>query len=424
MIPGACMRPGDLVAAGFLADVSSRGLALEVRILDCDAIGTTLQGAAPAPAAEALQQARREGHRRIWLGGISLGGLLALAQALDEPDSLDGLCLIAPYPGSRPTLAAIERAGGLAAWRPTPDQLDDTEFRVWNWLRRPPASLPVFVGWGDQDRFAQAIGQLAGCFPPGTAAWSTAGTSGRRGARSGSGFSTAATSPLRFAWVIRSPPGARRNMQTSWKPAPAIKWSAALHAAAAAGVVLAPGTWPWALGAVAADHLLLTAAGLWPRTTVLGPNLVRLPEAAAARREIALTIDDGPDPDVTPAVLDMLDAAGAKASFFCIGARAAPASRPVPRNRRARPSCGEPRRFPLEGFRSFRARAAACGHRRRPGRAARDHRPGSALLPPDRRLAQPLARPGTLGARPAAGGLDAPGFDTRDRRPDSASTSG
>jgi len=108
----------------------------------------------------------------------------------------------------------------------------------------------------------------------------------------------------------------------SWKPAPAIKWSAALHAAAAAGVVLAPGAWHWALGAVAADHLLLTAAGLWPRSTVLGPNLVRLPEAAAARREIALTIDDGPDPDVTPAVLDMLDAAGAKASFFCIGARA------------------------------------------------------------------------------------------------------
>ena len=166
MVPGARMKPGDLVAAGFLADVSSRGLALEVRILDCDAIGTAIQGAAPAPAATVLRQARREGHRRIWLGGISLGGLLALAQALDEPDSLDGLCLIAPYPGSRPTLAAIERAGGLAAWRPTPDQLDDSEFRVWNWLRRPPASLPVFVGWGGQDRFAQAIEKLAGCFPP------------------------------------------------------------------------------------------------------------------------------------------------------------------------------------------------------------------------------------------------------------------
>jgi peptidoglycan/xylan/chitin deacetylase (PgdA/CDA1 family) len=33
----------------------------------------------------------------------------------------------------------------------------------------------------------------------------------------------------------------------------------------------------------------------------------------------ALTFDDGPDPDATPAVLDALDAAGAKATFFVVG---------------------------------------------------------------------------------------------------------
>jgi peptidoglycan/xylan/chitin deacetylase (PgdA/CDA1 family) len=32
-----------------------------------------------------------------------------------------------------------------------------------------------------------------------------------------------------------------------------------------------------------------------------------------------ITIDDGPDPDVTPQVLKILDAHGAHASFFCIG---------------------------------------------------------------------------------------------------------
>ncbi len=37
---------------------------------------------------------------------------------------------------------------------------------------------------------------------------------------------------------------------------------------------------------------------------------------------MALTLDDGPDPEVTPRVLDMLDGAGANASFFCIGWRA------------------------------------------------------------------------------------------------------
>ena len=96
----------------------------------------------------------------------------------------------------------------------------------------------------------------------------------------------------------------------------------ALHGAAALGTLAVPAAWPWALGALAANHAVLTLAGLLPRSTLLGPNLTRLPQAAAARGEIALTIDDGPDPEVTPRVLDLLDAAGARASFFCIGWRA------------------------------------------------------------------------------------------------------
>ena len=95
------------------------------------------------------------------------------------------------------------------------------------------------------------------------------------------------------------------------------------------------GAWPWALGAVAANHAVLTAAGLWPRSRWLGRNWTRLPAHAAARREIAITIDDGPDPEVTPAVLDLLDAHGARATFFCIAAARARAPGAVPRDRRA-----------------------------------------------------------------------------------------
>jgi peptidoglycan/xylan/chitin deacetylase (PgdA/CDA1 family) len=39
-------------------------------------------------------------------------------------------------------------------------------------------------------------------------------------------------------------------------------------------------------------------------------------------RGVALTFDDGPSPDHTPAVLDLLDEAGAKATFFVIGKKA------------------------------------------------------------------------------------------------------
>ena len=50
---------------------------------------------------------------------------------------------------------------------------------------------------------------------------------------------------------------------------------------------------------------------------------MQLPPPARARGEIALTIDDGPDPLVTPQVLDLLQRHGAHASFFCVGEKLA-----------------------------------------------------------------------------------------------------
>ncbi len=111
-------------------------------------------------------------------------------------------------------------------------------------------------------------------------------------------------------------------MAERWAPSPAIRGSVALHAAAALGVAAMPAAWPWGVAAVAGNHLLLTAAGLWPRSTLLGPNLRRLPERNARLGQVGLCFDDGPDPAVTPAVLELLDRYGAKASFFCIGERA------------------------------------------------------------------------------------------------------
>lgn len=110
---------------------------------------------------------------------------------------------------------------------------------------------------------------------------------------------------------------------TRWRPTPLIHASIALHFLALLAVSAAPAKWPWVLGAVFTNHLLLTAIGLWPRSRWLGPNWTRLPAAATARNEIALTIDDGPDPLVTPQVLDFLDDCAAKATFFCIGEEAA-----------------------------------------------------------------------------------------------------
>jgi peptidoglycan/xylan/chitin deacetylase (PgdA/CDA1 family) len=51
---------------------------------------------------------------------------------------------------------------------------------------------------------------------------------------------------------------------------------------------------------------------LWQRF----PSLEHVEEG---RAHAVLTFDDGPDPDATPAVLDALDAIGARATFFMVG---------------------------------------------------------------------------------------------------------
>ena len=108
-------------------------------------------------------------------------------------------------------------------------------------------------------------------------------------------------------------------LESGWRPSPLIAVSMLVHAAAPATVLILPDAWPFAVGGIAGNHLLLGFAGLMPRSSLLGPNRTRLPAASAARGEVALTIDDGPDPLVTPQVLNILDRHGAKASFFCVG---------------------------------------------------------------------------------------------------------
>jgi peptidoglycan/xylan/chitin deacetylase (PgdA/CDA1 family) len=71
----------------------------------------------------------------------------------------------------------------------------------------------------------------------------------------------------------------------------------------AGGVCAATGLFSW--GAVAA------------RSQIFGPTLRRLDDAS----RMAITFDDGPNPVVTPGVLELLDRYQTKATFFLIGQR-------------------------------------------------------------------------------------------------------
>jgi peptidoglycan-N-acetylglucosamine deacetylase len=122
---------------------------------------------------------------------------------------------------------------------------------------------------------------------------------------------------LGFALRMNPP----ERLSHRWSPAPLLYASAAVHLGAAAAIAARPHTWPWALGAVLANHVALAGAGLWPRSQWLGPNWVRLPAQIGRAGGVAITIDDGPDPRVTPQVLAQLEQYQACATFFCVGER-------------------------------------------------------------------------------------------------------
>ena len=77
--------------------------------------------------------------------------------------------------------------------------------------------------------------------------------------------------------------------------------------------------WPYApvaaIGVLALSHALLLYPTLRPNVQWLGPVVTRF---ATDRKALWLTIDDGPTTD-TPAVLDLFDAHGVKATFFVKG---------------------------------------------------------------------------------------------------------
>lgn len=108
-----------------------------------------------------------------------------------------------------------------------------------------------------------------------------------------------------------------------WRPGTVVQLTILIHLAAVIALLFRLAWWPSVVAALVANHMALALIGMWPRSRLLGDNMLRLPDAAARRGEIAITFDDGPHPEVTPKVLDILDRYGAKASFFCVGEKAA-----------------------------------------------------------------------------------------------------
>lgn len=94
-----------------------------------------------------------------------------------------------------------------------------------------------------------------------------------------------------------------------------------LPALVVAGLALA-GQAQLATGLFVAVGLVFTFGTLRPASRLFGPRRCELPAAQAARGEVWITFDDGPDPLTTPILLDCLARHGVRAGFFLIGEKA------------------------------------------------------------------------------------------------------
>lgn len=161
LLPAAGQRLEEFGESGFHTALQRRGLALHLQCVGPQLSHLTDRSWIAALRSEVIDRVSAEA-RPLWLGGISLGAFMALRYAAAHPGEIDGLCLIAPYLGSRIVAAEIARCGSLESWQPGTPSPEDDERQVWSYIRSlRTAPIALFVGLSREDRFADTQRLLA-----------------------------------------------------------------------------------------------------------------------------------------------------------------------------------------------------------------------------------------------------------------------
>jgi pimeloyl-ACP methyl ester carboxylesterase len=170
LLSGSFSAPEDFVREGFVSALRERGIDAQVVMTEMRmawfADGSVVQRIRDAAILPALQR----GARRVWLAGISLGGLATLCHAARHPGEAEGMVLMSPYPGTREVQREIEAAGGLGRWKVSEGAEPDLERDAWTWLATRAAATPdVFCYFGSNDRFVDGQRTIARALAPGAA---------------------------------------------------------------------------------------------------------------------------------------------------------------------------------------------------------------------------------------------------------------
>ncbi len=166
-LPGVYDEPEEFARRGFVERLRRVAPSADVRCADAH-IGYFDDGSLVARLhADVVAEGLARGVEATWLVGISLGGLAAMLYA-ERHAQVAGIVALAPYVGTRDTLAEVRAAGGLANWRADASRGLDWERRLLAWLQgfaRGEPRPPMWLGYGRDDRFADSLDMLAADLP-------------------------------------------------------------------------------------------------------------------------------------------------------------------------------------------------------------------------------------------------------------------
>lgn len=167
LLPGSYSQPEDFIREGFPAAVAQQGIDAELALGEVCAAWFADGSIVDRIHEQVVLPARARDRTRIWLAGISMGGLAALCYAARHTSEVEGVVLLSPYPATREVLREMEDAGGLGSWKPVIPAGGDLEREAWMWLaERQPGSPAVHCYFGSSDRFAEGQRLLASTLLP------------------------------------------------------------------------------------------------------------------------------------------------------------------------------------------------------------------------------------------------------------------
>jgi len=175
-LPGAGSFPQEFSQEGFVQAVRDRRIAADMLLVDAHRGYYNERSILERLQADVIVPARSQGYQSLWLVGISLGGFGALIHEEAFPGQVQGLVVLAPYLGEASVIAEVAAVGGLGAWKPASGSAATAGFdgRLWRWLQGystaagtdAAARPPLYLGYGQGDRFAVPNGLLGAVLPP------------------------------------------------------------------------------------------------------------------------------------------------------------------------------------------------------------------------------------------------------------------